>query len=455
MSVIKLTLPRGEIPVTGKQVTFTAPCTCIETEALQIDGVQYTVVDSLCNCVTGIGGRWVPGAVVSVILDTENQRAYLQNEPGGITAETASILGLGNGATVDEAIRRLADKTMLSEETAAKYGFAGENITVDNAFDALADSIIAQGVTTLYVLDEDGNGLPSVAIDGVTSVNGGAVSTDATGKAQIILTATVDVTLSVDFADIPDCVATIVPNYGELNEVSVVMPYAKAGRVDVLTESHTLNFRKARTANLSIVGGGTGGEGGGHGDSRNEDGDAEGGPYGFGGEGGKVYNPTGVTLSGSMVLAVGAGGAAGKGVPVGYDNYAYPDRAGKAGGKTTFGSMSSESGSASTVPIGGISAGGSGGSGGWGGYYWGSHHWGSKGSDGVRGGGKGGDGDMHQGITANGTQYIGNPTIGEAGKLGGGGGGGGGGSAKYADNTQTAGTNGGKGGSGCLIIEWL
>lgn len=82
MSVIKLTLPRGELPVNGKRVTFTAPCSCMETEALQIDGEQYTVVDTLCQCVTGIGGRWIQGAVVTVVLDVDNKRAYLQNSAG-------------------------------------------------------------------------------------------------------------------------------------------------------------------------------------------------------------------------------------------------------------------------------------------------------------------------------------------------------------------------------------
>ena len=82
MSVIKLTLPFGEIPVNGKKVTFTAPCSCMETEALQIEGEQYTVVDALCRCVTGIGGRWIAGAVVTVVLDVDNKRAYLQTSTG-------------------------------------------------------------------------------------------------------------------------------------------------------------------------------------------------------------------------------------------------------------------------------------------------------------------------------------------------------------------------------------
>ena len=79
MAIIRISLPVGEIPVTGKQVTFVAPCSCLETTALEIDGEQYTVVDALCTCVTGLGGRWAAGAVVSVILNVERKFAFIQN----------------------------------------------------------------------------------------------------------------------------------------------------------------------------------------------------------------------------------------------------------------------------------------------------------------------------------------------------------------------------------------
>ena len=89
MSIIKVTLPLGEIPVNGKQVSFVAPCDCAGTEALQIDGVNYTVVDALCRCVTGVGGRWEAGAVVSVILDTDRKYAFIQN-PTPTAADTGA-----------------------------------------------------------------------------------------------------------------------------------------------------------------------------------------------------------------------------------------------------------------------------------------------------------------------------------------------------------------------------
>lgn len=79
MSKVKLTLPVGEVPVNGKQVTFTAPCPCYETEAIQIDGVDYTICDAMGRCVTGKGGVWNVGEIVSVILNTETRKAFLQS----------------------------------------------------------------------------------------------------------------------------------------------------------------------------------------------------------------------------------------------------------------------------------------------------------------------------------------------------------------------------------------
>ena len=81
MSKLKLTLPGLEIPVTGKQVSFHAPCDCSVVDCLQIDGVDYIVVDAMGNQVTGNpdGGIWSSGAKISVILDVENQKAYLLN----------------------------------------------------------------------------------------------------------------------------------------------------------------------------------------------------------------------------------------------------------------------------------------------------------------------------------------------------------------------------------------
>lgn len=98
MSVIKVTLPPGELPVNGKQVSFKAPCDCSVAEAIQIEGVNYTVVDNMDRCVTGDGGMWTVGSIVTVVLDVDNQKAYFQNNIGGKVA-TGSYVGTGTSGS--------------------------------------------------------------------------------------------------------------------------------------------------------------------------------------------------------------------------------------------------------------------------------------------------------------------------------------------------------------------
>lgn len=66
------------------------------------------MVDSLNNCVTGVGGRWNAGAIVSVVLDTERKYAYLQN---------------------DNAVRSVNGKTGAVVLTAADVGAAASSHT--------------------------------------------------------------------------------------------------------------------------------------------------------------------------------------------------------------------------------------------------------------------------------------------------------------------------------------
>lgn len=102
MSVIKVTLPLGEIPAEGKLVSFKAPCTCTVTDGIQIEGVTYTVCDALGVPVTGASGVWDVGSIVTVVLSLEQKKAYIQNNAGYSPSNkpTAAELGVapaGNG----------------------------------------------------------------------------------------------------------------------------------------------------------------------------------------------------------------------------------------------------------------------------------------------------------------------------------------------------------------------
>ena len=79
MSIVKVTLPLGEIPVNGKQVSFVAPCNCKSVTGLSIEGETYTIVDALGEVISGTGNYFCAGSVVSVILNVDTKKAYLQN----------------------------------------------------------------------------------------------------------------------------------------------------------------------------------------------------------------------------------------------------------------------------------------------------------------------------------------------------------------------------------------
>lgn len=103
----KIKLNFEATPFTGQLVTFTAPCDCTEvTDGLVINGNTYTVVDALGNAITGVSA-WRGGAKVTVALDIENRRAFLQN--GAVTPASIGALPLNNRGTAIPANADLND----------------------------------------------------------------------------------------------------------------------------------------------------------------------------------------------------------------------------------------------------------------------------------------------------------------------------------------------------------
>lgn len=108
-AVVTLALSASVKVETGLEINFKAPCDCTAVDAIEVVGVNYTVVDPTGYCVTGKIGSWVAGAQISVVLDVENSLAYIQNTPlfrpkvGDILATTRTDLGdewrLCNGAS--------------------------------------------------------------------------------------------------------------------------------------------------------------------------------------------------------------------------------------------------------------------------------------------------------------------------------------------------------------------
>lgn len=75
-----ITITSDKIIGTGTLLKFKAPCDCTAvTKGLVIDGKTYSVVDALGEVATGGSGTWANGAMVSVLIDKANLRAFIQN----------------------------------------------------------------------------------------------------------------------------------------------------------------------------------------------------------------------------------------------------------------------------------------------------------------------------------------------------------------------------------------
>lgn len=145
MSMIRLTFDSA--PVMGKQLSFVAPCSSLETEALIINDAEYMICDAEGLDLCGRSGIWTSGAVVSVILDTDTGKAYIQNpadpravplwwnadpnssqpeqsiQLGDVSAYSEYIVQVSHGATQRGTVgqRLNVEKINLSSETVNIY----------------------------------------------------------------------------------------------------------------------------------------------------------------------------------------------------------------------------------------------------------------------------------------------------------------------------------------------
>lgn len=130
MAKIKVNI--SGVAFTGKIVTFTAPCDCTEATGLLIGEDTYDVVDALGNCITGSYLAWRSGAQVSVVLDCENKKAFIQNgnaTPALIGA--AEVEHTHDGADITTGLDTLATALgTLRVSTGSYTGNGGSTATI-------------------------------------------------------------------------------------------------------------------------------------------------------------------------------------------------------------------------------------------------------------------------------------------------------------------------------------
>lgn len=90
MSTLTITLPENVSICNGKQITFRAPCDHTNVTGIIIGNNTYELVDALNNNTTV---KFVSGAMLSAIVDTENFKAYiLSNAPAPYTGVVQQII---------------------------------------------------------------------------------------------------------------------------------------------------------------------------------------------------------------------------------------------------------------------------------------------------------------------------------------------------------------------------
>lgn len=165
MSKLRLTLPGYEIPVDGKTVSFRAPCSCADITCIQIDSIDYDIVDALGRSVAGKSEYWSPNTVVTVTLDVTNQKAYVQGSPvtslpmasylafaGNVNADMiAAAFGKGNEDEVTGVGKALAMYSNYKEEILTFKALPKCNSVADIAKspDAIAEVLSSHSIKSL------------------------------------------------------------------------------------------------------------------------------------------------------------------------------------------------------------------------------------------------------------------------------------------------------------------
>lgn len=75
----------------GSLVKFIAPCDCSDATHITIDSVSYQLVDTVGSKPVGL---WVSGAMISVVLDSANKKAFIQSPTKILTVNPDGVLSI-------------------------------------------------------------------------------------------------------------------------------------------------------------------------------------------------------------------------------------------------------------------------------------------------------------------------------------------------------------------------
>ena len=112
-----ITLPAGTQVSDGAIIKVTAPGDSEDvTEGISIDGETYPIINSMGEDLTGQANVWASGAILALLIDKDNKKAYLMN--GGVSEDAvaeiaeASIQQHNEDISAHPDIRQALDSTL-------------------------------------------------------------------------------------------------------------------------------------------------------------------------------------------------------------------------------------------------------------------------------------------------------------------------------------------------------
>lgn len=118
------------------KLSFTAPCDCTEVTHMSIGGISYNLVDALGNTTNDTFKGFSANSKVSVLIDTQNRRAYVMNGAYGYKAPYEFAKESGYKGTVGEFYKLLA--TLDVDKTYETVKLAGYTGTKEEFYEALS-----------------------------------------------------------------------------------------------------------------------------------------------------------------------------------------------------------------------------------------------------------------------------------------------------------------------------
>lgn len=178
MANIKIEL--GHPIIDGMPLSFRAPCNCNEVNGIKVqwqDGedayfIEFSFADAHGNDLTGLGNLFAEGAMVRVVLDAPNAKAFIQNADTNayLEGQFSKKLPMPPKAQVGQFVKVTeVDENGAVKATETVDGLEAGNLTYVDLSNLLngtwTETINGEVINHTSVFSADGT---TVTIDGVT-----------------------------------------------------------------------------------------------------------------------------------------------------------------------------------------------------------------------------------------------------------------------------------------------